>query len=532
MLSKAKIYRRTISGKKVFLQKRPANPPIRNNVFLLCVCRVKARKVTLFMDEQKKLNLLYLFKGSALYGAADVLTALVRFVLIAVYTRILAPADFGVYAIITATLALLCVVFPLGLPSAIMMSFKPNDPTGNTALKNTAFRLLFKLCAGGGVVFYLCALFFFKQNIAGQIALWLIMQAASEMMSMVPKSSLRFNQKIVAAGTGRVLRVFIMVAVLLLLLMYHQTGLKAIFIAEAIAAAAEFMFCCALDKFVPAVAFKAGIAPLLALGMPVTAMAIGIVLNDLSNRYVVFLLLGEQANGYFAAAAKIAIIGSFFAEAVNAMWFPYYFRLSRHRELPEEEVRDFSRKLVLLSALLVSFLAICLPQLVVFHAFGKYFVAPQYHAVAVLVAPLSLAYFFKMVLYTATPVMSYQNRIWRLSLIIAVAAGLNIVATIVAACLLGTADVFLSLYVIALITSFSYALCMVWVSHEAGLFTARSWLFSGWAIFSIAALAVAFLPVGVLFRLGLWVAVFGVVYWRYFAKSNILKRLLINENKK
>lgn len=483
------------------------------------------------MNEQKKLNLLYFFKGSALYGAADVFTALVRFFLIAVYTRILAPADFGVYSIITATLTLLCVVFPLGLPSAIMMRFKPGDPAGNTALKNTAFWLLFKLCAGAGVVFYLCAQFFFKQNIAGQIALWLIMQAASEMVSMVPKASLRFNQKIVLSGTGKVLRVIIMVAVLLLLLLYDQTGLKAIFIAEAIATIAEFLLCCAFDGFVPAFALKGGIAPLLALGTPITAMAIGIVLNDLSNRYVVFFFLGVQANGYYAAAAKIAIIGSFFAEALNAMWFPYYFMLSRQRALPEKDVREFSKKLVLLSALFISFLAICLPQLVVFHAFGRYFVAPQYHAVAVLVAPLTLPYFFKMVLYTATPVMSYRNRIWRLSFIIAVAAGLNIVATIACARLLGTADIFLTLFVIALVTSVSYCLCMVWVSHEAGLFTVRSWLFSGWALFSIVALAMAFLPVSVWFRLGLWVVVAGIIYWKYFRKSNVLGRLFGNEGK-
>jgi O-antigen/teichoic acid export membrane protein len=483
------------------------------------------------MDEQEKPNLLYLFKGSALYGTADVFTALVRFILVAVYTRILAPADFGVYSIIIVTLTLFCVVFPLGLPSAIMMSFKPDDPAGNTALKRTAFWLLVKLCAGGGAVFYLCAMFFFKHNIAGQIAPWLIVQAVSEMASMVPKSSLRFNQKIMLSGTSRVLRVIIMVAVLLLLLAHHQTGLKAIFIAEAISTAAEFLLCCAFDGFVPAFGEKTGGSPLFVLGLPVTAMAIGIVLNDLSNRYVVAAFLGVQANGYFAAAAKIAVIGSFFAEAVNAMWFPYYFMLNRRRELSEEDVREFSRKLVLLSSLLISFLAICLPQLVAFHAFGKYFMAPQYHAVAVLVAPLTLAYFFKIVLYTATPVMSYQNRIWRLSLIVAIAAVLNIAATIVVARLLGTTNIFLTLFVIALMTSFSYGLCMVWVSHEAGLFTARSWLFSGWAIFSMATLAVAFLPVPVLFRLGFWFLFAGFIYWRYFANSNILKRLLLNENK-
>ena len=127
--------------------------------------------------------------------------------------------------------------------------------------------------------------------------------------------------------------------------------------------------------------------------------------------------------------------------------------------------------------------------------------------------------------------MSYRKKIWRLSLIVAIAAGLNIAATIVVARLLGTTNVFLTLFVIALMTSFSYGLCMVWVSHEAGLFTARSWLCSGWALFSLAALALAFLPVPVLYRLGFWFLSAGFIYWRYFANSSILKRLFLNEKK-
>jgi hypothetical protein len=160
-----------------------------------------------------------------------------------------------------------------------------------------------------------------------------------------------------------------------------------------------------------------------------------------------------------------------------------------------------------------------------FRAFGKYFIAPQYHAVAVLVAPLTLAYFFKMVLFAATPVMSYQNRIWRLSLIIAVAAIVNMVASIVCARLLGTTDLFLTLFVIALMTSASYCLCMLWTSREAGLFSLRSWFSSGWAVFSIAALATAFLPANGFYKLGCWVVIAGVVYWRYFRRSNVWGRL-------
>jgi O-antigen/teichoic acid export membrane protein len=407
-----------------------------------------------------------------------------------------------------------------------MVRFKANDPKEMTSLKNTAFLVMLKLCVMLGAGFYACSHFFLTTTIIAPLAVWLLIHGFSDMLSMVPKVSLRFNQRAGLFSLARALRVVIMVFVLLSMVRVHRTGLVAIITAEAVAAAVECILCFAFDKYIPSAAFASGLGPLLGLGIPMTAVTVGIFLNDLSDRYVVYLLLGEQANGFYAAAAKIALAGSFCAEAFNAMWFPYYFRFAQRRESHEKELRDFSNKLLLIFAALIGFLCICLPQLITLRLFGRYFVTPAYHGVAVVVAPLTLAYFFKMAVYVPTPIITYQKRIWKLSLIMWVAVALNIVANIFLIKMFGASHLFTTLTAIALMTSLSYGLCMVWTSHEAKLFQIREWFFSQRSLFCAALLAPAFLPVPIFYQFGIWIVLASILYWRQFSNSNIIRRML------
>ena len=346
------------------------------------------------------------------------------------------------------------------------------------------------------------------------------------MLGMVPKMSLRFNQKIVRFSIARVLRVAVMVGVLLWLVEVRAAGLAAIVISEAAAAAAELLFCCIVDGFLPRPAPLTGLGTLLGLGLPLTVVGLGIFLNDLSDRYVVFLLLGKQANGFYAAAAKIALAGSFCAEAFNSMWFPYYFRFARKKDSHERELREFSGKLVLLFGALIGFLCIVLPQLVTLRILGRDFVSAAYHGVAVVVAPLTLVYFFKMATYVSTPVLTYRKKILKLSAITWTAAGINIAANVVWCRVFGQSHLYMALTAIALMTSLSYGLCMVWISREAVLFAVRDWFFSPMTLFCGALLVPAFLPLPVVLKLGLWVVAAAVLYKKQFAGSNVLGRLI------
>jgi len=73
-----------------------------------------------------------------------------------------------------------------------MMSFKPDDPAGNTALKSAGILASSSCARARAQCFYLCAQVLFKQNIAGQIALWLIVAGHVRNDEHGAKASLRF----------------------------------------------------------------------------------------------------------------------------------------------------------------------------------------------------------------------------------------------------------------------------------------------------------------------------------------------------
>lgn len=478
------------------------------------------------MSGELKLNLLNLTKGAALYGAADFISAVVRFSLVAVITRILSPSNFGTYAIISATIQFACAVLPLSLPTAMIIQFRESDSFQMTRLRNTTMLFVMQICGLAAAVFWIGSKVFFAGSPVSGLAAWILLWSVSDALGMVPRMSLRFKQKIVLFGAARLIRTLVMVVSLLWLIAVRYGGLTAIVLSEAAGATAEFVFACIFDKFLPRPGRLAGLRTMLSAGVPLTLVGLGIFLNDLSDRYVVFTFLGKQANGYYAAAAKIALAGSFCAEAFNSMWFPFFFRFVQKKEYQQSEIVDFSKKLVLLFAALIGFLCIVLPRLFTLKLFGKYFISPVYHNVAALVAPLTLVYFFKMAMYISTPVLTYRNRIARLSSITWIAAIVNVSTNIMWCGIFGHSHIFEALFAIALMTSLSYGLCMVWVSKAAGVFQLRTWFLSSTALFSVAFLGAAFLPCHWYLRIGIWMVFSLVLYNRHFKNSNILQRLV------
>jgi O-antigen/teichoic acid export membrane protein len=447
----------------------------------------------------------HLFRGSALYGSSDVVVALVRFSLIAVYTRIMPPAEFGLYSLIITSLTLAVVFVPLGLPSAVMLRLNPADMSASKTLKDDAFWFLVQLCLVCGAVFYLLSVLVFKSGLVRGLAPWLIVYAAGEITGQVPKVSLRIKEKIAAFSAAKVARILLMVALLFFLLGKGITGIKAVIMAETAAAFAEWILCMVFDSYIPARPLFSSLASLLRVGFPLTLVAFGVFCIDLSDRYVVFELLGSQANGFYAAAGKIAVAASFFIEAFNSMWFPYYLRISAaHITAIDENLRRFASRLIVLFSLVISLCMMVLPLFVNLRILGRYFISPQYHAVGVLVAPLVLAFFFQAGFYVSSTIMIAAGKNWSLARTVYIAAFINVVANILLATHPG-ADLFQTLSFIAFMTSVSYGLCMVAASGSAGLFRLRFWVTSRYIPLCAAALGLAFVPMPGPARYAAWV---------------------------
>jgi O-antigen/teichoic acid export membrane protein len=472
-------------------------------------------------------SFMHLFKGSALYGSSDIVVALVRFSLIALYTRIMSPAEFGLFSIIMTSLTLAMVFVPLGLPSALMLRLNDSSTPQEKVLKDGSFFFLLQVCLVGGAVFYALSYFAFPKTLILDLAPWLIVYATAEITGMVPKVSLRLKEKIAAFSVAKIVRIIVMVFFLVALLRLHVAGIKAIILAEAVSALIECLLCMALDEYWPTRPSFSGAASLLGIGVPLAIVSFGFFCIDLSDRYVVYLIMGQQASGYYAAAAKVAIAASFFVEAFNNMWFPYYLRMmSGKGTTVPESLKGFASRLIVLFSMVISLFMLILPLFVRLHIGGKYFIAPQYHSVATLVAPLTLAYFFKAVFYISSGILIAHGKTWALVRIVYSAAIVNVAANVLWASLFHGDNQFAALTAIALMTSVSYGLCMVWAAYACGLFRLRYWIASRDTIFCAVALCLPFAPGPAIARFAALGFVFAAALWMYMKDKETGKAYL------
>ena len=92
-----------------------------------------------------------LFRNLVIYGLGDVATSLVSFLLLPLYTRYLAPADYGVIAMLLTIEAVAKIVFRWGVDTAFMrLYFDCRDTASRQRLASTIF--FFLLAINGSLV--------------------------------------------------------------------------------------------------------------------------------------------------------------------------------------------------------------------------------------------------------------------------------------------------------------------------------------------------------------------------------------------
>ena len=466
---------------------------------------------------QPLFSLRYLFKGSLIYGSSDLFVAMLRFALLAVYTRYLSPAEFGVLALLQTTILLLSTLAPLGLPSAIMIRFREKEPGRMKEMKDAAF--FFMLCAslGAGLVTALLVFRFYPEKSSSQILGWCMLWTVANILQFVPAVSLRFKENIVSFGMTKVAGAIVMVATIFFLTVGKNLGLQGIIMAEALGSATVLCFSFILDRYRPALPPKGIMRGLIVTGLPLCLISLGVVLIDFSDRYVVYAMMGGNATGYYAAAAKIAFAACFIAEAFNSMWTPHYYRMAGNTEIPKEQFHAVAKKLSLLFAAAIGAAMIALPLLADFSIFGRPFVAPAYHGVKVLIAPLTLMYFFKMIFYITTPPVTFNERNWKLSGIIYAAVFVNIAGKILILKLFAGHDLYTQLYLVALVSSLSYCICAALgfievfkLHHYSGSMVTH--------IFIAVALSAAILLSPLPLNAGIWI-IFSLIFGYRFLKK-------------
>jgi O-antigen/teichoic acid export membrane protein len=463
--------------------------------------------------------MLHLLRGMVVYGSADVATGVARLVLAAVYTRVLAPAQFGILAVLYVTVTLAVTLVPLGLPSAMLIRFRQGRPEEAAAYRNSVFSVLLVLCVVAGGVCAVVTRLWPVPDVPWQTVLLAVAWAAAGILMYVPTVSLRFKEHVGRYALSRVCQVAVTVLLVWRAYAGGALGVQEIVAAEAAGAACGLLLACMLDRYVPRLVVSGLVPDLLRLGAPLFALSLGHFLVDLSDRYVLVFLLGKEATGYYAVAARVAIAGALVAEAFNSMWLPFFYRIAAAGNVRTQELRRLARTLVILLGTALAAAMVVLPELVRFGWRGSYFFAPAYHGAAVLVAPLLLQYFLKMCYYISTPAINFNERTWRQVGYICLAAAVNVAGNVTVIVLRGDSGMFGTLTLVALMTVVAYGLAMILGMREYRLLYAGAQP-GGWFLgAAVAVVFVALVPAAGWVRLVV-VAVCAACGWMLIRRGN------------
>jgi O-antigen/teichoic acid export membrane protein len=332
--------------------------------------------------------LLSLAGDSAAYLAGGVLLGLGNVVLIPLYTRTLAPREFGVYALLDVTILLLVAVTALKLDVSYLKWFADLEPARRGELLGTTLLAGLGASASGGLILFLLLTSRFGESsfhVSIKSYVWLLLPiVVLENLQSLLLTDLRARRYAISYSAAAVVRLACMISVSYYLLAVRHAGLPGLFLGRLAGDAAGVLYLGAISlrfvvwKFAPSL-----LRPMLSFGLPLIWSTFAVMLQDASGRYFLSRSGTLADVGVLGAAIKVGSVFQILVAApFGVAWGGLLFQIAKqpNAKIIYAKILNYVYVLALGIALLLAILA---PQLV------HIFTAPAYYS-AIGILPLIL----------------------------------------------------------------------------------------------------------------------------------------------
>ena len=286
-------------------------------------------------------KILKLFENVKILSISNFASKILVFLLVPLYTRLLTPAEYGTYDLVVSTIYLLYPVLTLNIVDAVMR-FSMDKNYDKISVARIGFKFVLYSCIITGFLLFFVSSYKLNQNIYGL-----------EFLMFLYYSSYAFNQfffqlakgleKVKDMAIAGVIGTITMVISNLFLLLVLKLGLEGFFIANI------------LSQFIPICYFFVklkildyikndiidGELPIkmLTYCIPLIATVLGWWINSTSDKYIVTILCGVNANGILSVAYKIPQI-------INTLQgiFVQAWQISAIKEYGEDNTPEFYGK--------------------------------------------------------------------------------------------------------------------------------------------------------------------------------------------
>jgi O-antigen/teichoic acid export membrane protein len=380
-----------------------------------------------------KQDILHLSKQTIIYGIGYVAARMINFLLLPFYSYHMTPEDYGVVSLVYAFIAFMNILYHYGLESAFIRYYSKTGIDEGYEQKEVFSTVLSSLIVSS---LLFSALIWFSapvigKGILGSVSYTHIIRMTAgilllDTLYLIPLHFLRVNNK-ASLFTGIMLvNVLINVSMNIYLIRFRGMGINGVFISNLTASGFSFLV------LIPVIiknfnwTFSGKLwKKLILFGLPFVPSGLSSMIIELSDRYMLQWFKGMEDVGLYSAGHKLGIFMMLVVMAFRFAWQPFFLQKRDDPHAPRlfSNIMTWFVFLMTIVFLAVSFF---IKEIVALEIFGRHIINESFWA-GVVVVPLILgAYLFNGIYVNFQPSIFYTGKTWVISIVVGVAALINI----------------------------------------------------------------------------------------------------------
>jgi len=365
-----------------------------------------------------KNELKFLFKHTSIYGIGTVVGQAVSFLLLPVYTRYLTPSDYGIMALVNATMGIIGIVVGLGINSAMSrFYFDFDDDKARKKVISTVYLITVM------VVLLAFPFFYFSTDILSEIvfhtrnyALLFLIASSALLLGMVVNVCVEYIRVIAASSkyvTITFIRMCVVIGFNIFFIVVQQTGVIGIFYSSLISALI-FSIILSFDLL-----RQVGLSFSFSLSLEMIKYSFPLIFSNIfrvivneSDKYFINYFFSPWETGLFSLAQKVgSSIHTLITSPFVQTYMPRRFEIMKKKDAKQVYAHVSFYYLLIISTIGLV-LSIFSPEIIKLMTTKDYFSATKYIPFIVLsLVVFGMKYHFQIgiMIHKKTKIIAYIN---------------------------------------------------------------------------------------------------------------------------
>ncbi|MFA5140044.1 MAG: oligosaccharide flippase family protein [Elusimicrobiota bacterium] len=333
-------------------------------------------------------------KETLAYGLSTVLARLLNFLLLPLHTHFLLPGDFGVQTTVYAYIAILNIVFQLGMDQAYLRHAAQKGAKVETVFSTAFWPLLGSAVLLASAMHWLAAPLAVLGGVeAGaapfmRYAAWIL---ALDAVTVVPFADLRLSHRVWTYVGVRAFNIALNVCLNFYFLAGLGLGVRGVFLASLVASAATLVLLAPVIAQRLRPACDGALLPeLMKFGLPLIPAGISAMIVQVADRPILLRLMDKETVGVYQANCRLAIPMLMLVAMFDQAWRPFFLERMDKPDSRELYARVFTYSLMtgIFAALALSFF---MRDIVAFPLGGGRTLIPHEYWSGLCIVPVALA---------------------------------------------------------------------------------------------------------------------------------------------